>query len=161
MDLESVIQSKVRKRKKKIMYYCICVESRKQYKWTYLQGRSRDWDTGNRCVNMAGVGWTGILGLMVCALPRVTQTASGVYGRVQGVSDPEGWSGGGRELKAEGMYVYTQLTHFIVQQKPIQRCKVTTPQLKKITSSLIFPWFWKLTSGRGGKKTWPLCMLSP
>ena len=37
---------------------------------------------------------------------------------------------GGR-CKREGIYVYIQLIHFIVQQKLTQHCKATLPQLKK------------------------------
>ena len=36
---------------------------------------------------------------------------------------------GGR-LKREGVYVYLQLMHTVVQQKLTQYCKVTIPQLK-------------------------------
>ena len=39
--------------------------------------------------------------------------------------DPEGWDGGGMggRMKGEGIEVYTQLLHFIVQQKLRQHCK--------------------------------------
>ena len=38
--------------------------------------------------------------------------------------DPEMWDGvGRRELKREGIYVYTQLTYFVVQQKLTQHDK--------------------------------------
>ena len=42
----------------------------------------------------------------------------------------EGWDGvrGGRE----GIYVYLELIHFFVQQKPIQHCKKNYPPIKKI-----------------------------
>ena len=39
--------------------------------------------------------------------------------------------GMGGRFKREGIYVQTQLIHFIVQQKLTQHCKVTIPQLKK------------------------------
>ena len=29
-----------------------------------------------------------------------------------------GWGGGGGKLKREWVYVYTELTHFVAQQKP-------------------------------------------
>ena len=45
--------------------------------------------------------------------------------------DPEEWGGGvGGRLKGEGIYVYIQLIHIIVQQKPTQNCKAITLQLK-------------------------------
>ena len=34
--------------------------------------------------------------------------------------------------KEEGIYVYTQLIQFVVQQKLTQHCKATIAQLKKI-----------------------------
>ena len=40
-------------------------------------------------------------------------------------------AGVGGRLKREGMYVYIQLIHFIVQQKPRQHCNAITVQLKK------------------------------
>ena len=39
MDLESVIQNKVRKRGKKIMYYCIYVDSRKMVQMNLFAGQ--------------------------------------------------------------------------------------------------------------------------
>ena len=45
--------------------------------------------------------------------------------------DLDGWVGGveGRSRR-EGIYVYIQLIHFIVQQKLTQHCKATIFQLK-------------------------------
>ena len=37
----------------------------------------------------------------------------------------------GERYKREGIYVYTQLIHFVVQQKLTQHCKATIPQLKQ------------------------------
>ena len=38
-----------------------------------------------------------------------------------------GWDGGGdgRKSKRDGIYVYIQLIHFIVQEKLMQHCKAT------------------------------------
>ena len=33
--------------------------------------------------------------------------------------------------KREGIYVYIQMIHFVIQQKVTQHCKATIPQLKK------------------------------
>ena len=39
----------------------------------------------------------------------------------------EGWDGGvGGSLKREGVHVYLQLIHIVVQQKLMQRCKEIT-----------------------------------
>ena len=58
--IESVIKSKVRKRKTNI-YQCICVESTKmvQNRRTYLQGRNRDADIEKGHVDMRGKGTVG------------------------------------------------------------------------------------------------------
>jgi len=37
---------------------------------------------------------------------------------------------GGEKLKREGIYVYLQLIHIVIQQKPTQHCKETILQLK-------------------------------
>ena len=57
--------------------------------------------------------------------------------------DPEGWDGvvGGRS-KREGIYVYIQLIHTVVQQELTQHCRTIIPQLKKkrrlsLTATLI------------------------
>ena len=39
--------------------------------------------------------------------------------------DLDGWNGGQGRSKKEGVYVYIELTHFIVQQKLTQHCKAT------------------------------------
>ena len=60
-----------------------------------------------------------------CCIAQVAQL--GVCG------DLDGWDGGGvgGRSKREGIYVYLQLIHSVVQQKLTQRCKATIPQLKK------------------------------
>ena len=47
--------------------------------------------------------------------------------------DLDGWDGGVMEGKSkrEGIYVYTWLIRFFVQQKLTQNCKATIPQFKK------------------------------
>ena len=47
--------------------------------------------------------------------------------------DLGGWEGGGvgGRSQREGIYVYIQLIHFVVQQKITQHCKATISQLKK------------------------------
>ena len=43
IDLESVILSEVSQRRRNIIWYPLCVESKKKwYKWTYLQNRLLD-----------------------------------------------------------------------------------------------------------------------
>ena len=43
---------------------------------------------------------------------------------------PEGWWVGG-SLKREGIYVYSEPIHIIVQQKPMQNCEAIMLKLKK------------------------------
>ena len=46
--------------------------------------------------------------------------------------DLDGWDVGvGGRAKRDGIYVYIQLVHFIVQQKLTQHCKATISQFKK------------------------------
>ena len=47
--------------------------------------------------------------------------------------DLEGWmvSGVGGRLQREGIYVYIELIHFVVQQELTQHCKAIILQLKK------------------------------
>ena len=46
--------------------------------------------------------------------------------------DPDGWDEAAAErVKREGLHVYTELIHFVVQQKLTPHCKTTLPQLKK------------------------------
>ena len=46
--------------------------------------------------------------------------------------DLEGWDRGRGRVRREGMYVYIQLIHFTVQQKPTQHCETITLQFKKM-----------------------------
>ena len=48
----------------------------------------------------------------------------------------EGWEAGGR-FKREGMYVYLQLIHVIVWQKPTRHCKDIFLQLKNKKEALV------------------------
>ena len=41
MDLEIIVLSEVRQRKTNVIWYHLYVESKIQYKWTYLQNRNR------------------------------------------------------------------------------------------------------------------------
>ena len=55
MDLEIVILSEVRQRKRNTVWY---VESKKKwYKWTYLQSRNRLTDLENELMVTRGEGW--------------------------------------------------------------------------------------------------------
>ena len=45
--------------------------------------------------------------------------------------------GAGGRSKREVIYVHIRLIHFLVQQKPIQHCKATVPQLKKTNTHMI------------------------
>lgn len=40
------------------------------------------------------------------------------------------WGRVGGRLKEEGIYVYLQLIHIVIQQKPIQHCKTVNLQSK-------------------------------
>ena len=52
MDLETVIQNEVRKRKTNNTY---CVESEKDvYRWSYLQSRDKDTNIENKCMDTKG-----------------------------------------------------------------------------------------------------------
>ena len=48
--------------------------------------------------------------------------------------DLEGGMAAGRRLKREGIYVYINLIHLVVQQKLTQHCKATIPQLNTKTA---------------------------
>ena len=48
MDLEIIILSEVRPRKTNIIWYHLYVESKKEYKWTYLQNRNRLTNIGKK-----------------------------------------------------------------------------------------------------------------
>ena len=45
--------------------------------------------------------------------------------------DLEGWNGGGERLQREGIHVYIELIHGVVQPKLTQHCKAIILQLKK------------------------------
>ena len=92
------------------------------------------WTRGQR--EGRGVGQTGRLGF---TLPYVKQIASGKLLQSTGSST---WyflmtqrggvrRGDGNSLKREGTYVYTQLIHFVVQQKLTQHCRATIQQFFK------------------------------
>ena len=53
----------------------------------------------------------------------------------------EGWDRGGmgRRSKREGIYVYVQLIHAVVQQKLTQHCKALILQLKINKSKTNYP----------------------
>ena len=53
----------------------------------------------------------------------------------------------GRKLKEEGIYVYTWLMHFAVQQKLTQRCKATSPSKKGASSRKKDGLLWGQNSG--------------
>ena len=59
MDLEIVILSEGSQRKTNIIWYCLHEKSKKRYKWTYLQNRSRLTDIENRLVIAKGKGGGG------------------------------------------------------------------------------------------------------
>ena len=140
MDLESVIQSEVSQKEKN--KYCIL---------THICGIQKN-DTDNP-IFRAGIEtqtqrtdmWTqwereGVTNWEIRfdknTLPCVKQIASGNLLYSTG-SSPQcsvmtqmggmGW----RRSKREGIQVYIQLIHFIVQQKPTQHCKAILLQLKK------------------------------
>ena len=51
--------------------------------------------------------------------------------------DLDGWDGGVREAQREGGYLYTQLIHFVVQQKLTQSCKELCSDKNKIDMYMI------------------------
>ena len=59
MDLEIVILSEVRQRKKNIIRYHVHVESKIQHKSTYLQNRKRPTDIEDRLAVLKGEGGVG------------------------------------------------------------------------------------------------------
>ena len=51
--------------------------------------------------------------------------------------DLDGWDGwGGGRSQREGIYIYIELIHFIVQQELTQHCKAIILQFKKKTNQL-------------------------
>ena len=60
MDLDTVILSEVRQRKTNIVWYHLYVESKKWYKWTYLQNRNRITDVENKLMVTKGEKGGGI-----------------------------------------------------------------------------------------------------
>ena len=112
------------------------------YRWTYLLGRNRDADVGNRCVD---TGWndSGDWGCFLCtstcktdpdpdsAIPKSAETYLLAQGAQLGALWWPKWDWGrdrGRS-KREGIHVYMKLIHFIVQQKLTQHGKATLLQL--------------------------------
>ena len=65
VDLESVTQSDKSEREQQMLYINTHMWNlEKWYKWTSLQGRNRDTDVKNRCVDMRRVGRAARLGWM-------------------------------------------------------------------------------------------------
>ena len=63
MDLEIVILSEVRQRRRNIIWHPLYVDSKKKwYKWTYMQNRRRLTDLENELMVARGKGWSGNLG---------------------------------------------------------------------------------------------------
>ena len=56
IDLEIIILSEVSQTKTNIMCYDLYVESKKKYKWTYLQNRNRVTDVENKFMVTGEVG---------------------------------------------------------------------------------------------------------
>ena len=54
IDLENITLSEVRQRKTNILWYDLYVESKKGYKWTYLQNRNRVTDVENKLMVTKG-----------------------------------------------------------------------------------------------------------
>ena len=44
----------------------------------------------------------------------------------------------GRRFRREGIYVYIQLIHFVVQQKPTEHCKQLNPNLNRKMIVVVF-----------------------
>ena len=60
MDLEIIILSEEGQTKRSIIWYQLCVESKKWYKWTYLQKRNRLTDIENKLMDTKGGREEGI-----------------------------------------------------------------------------------------------------
>ena len=136
MNLEAVIQSEAGQREED--KYC---NINKWYRWVCFQGRSRDADMENGPVDTVGKGEGGMSregSTEARPLPRAKRTAGGklLWGRGAQLSalwwpgaGAEGWERGSRETR---IYVYSELIHADVRQKPTQLCKAIIPQLKLI-----------------------------
>ena len=128
------------------------------YRWTYLLGRNRDADIGNRCVD---TGWneSGEWGCFLCtsmckidpdpdpAMSKTVETYLIAQGAQVGTLWRPNWDWGrdrGRS-KREVIYVYVKLIHFIVQQELTQHGKATLSQLIKKKNLLLtnFSMWWE------------------
>ena len=108
-----------------------------------MQNRKRDTDLQNRILDSVGEGEGGMFrenSIKTCILSRVKQITSvgwmhetsaralGALGRPSGIGWRGRWEGGSEW----GIHVTPWLIHVNVWQKPLQYCKVISPQLIKI-----------------------------
>jgi len=99
---------------------------------SYLQARYRDVDIWKGHVDMggdSGINWENTIDIYTLSCikqlvgsRRIAQELSLVL-----CDNPDGWNGDPRR----SVYMYTQLIHFVVQQKLTQHCEAITLQLKK------------------------------
>ena len=102
-----------------------------------MQGRNRDADVENRYVDIqgeeeGGTNWeirTDIYTLSCVKRELVGSCCIAQGAQLSAIDDLEGWDGGGR-LKRDGLYIHTELIHFLVQQK-LAHYEATILQLKK------------------------------
>ena len=59
MDLEIIIPSEISQTKTNITWYHLYIESKKWYKWTYLQNKNRLTDIENKLMVTKGKRWGG------------------------------------------------------------------------------------------------------
>ena len=103
-----------------------------------MQNRKRDTDVQNRLLDSVGEGKGGMFrenSIETSILSRVKEITSpgwmlraGGLGRPRGMGKRGRWEGG----SVWGIHVCPWLIHVNVWQKPLQHCKVISPQLTKI-----------------------------
>ena len=140
MNIGFVTQSDVTQEEKN--KYCIFMQymwnPEKWYRWTYLQGRNRGTDVEKRYVDTEGEAEGGTdweIRTDISTLSGVGQRANGKLPHGTGSSAQCYWwprrMDGGRGLKTEGIFTYTEQIHFTVQQQLAQHYEATILQLKK------------------------------
>ena len=96
----------------------------KWYRWTYFQDRNRDrgqtceWEgSRSRMTREAGAG-THTLPCVKSSLVGACSNSTGSSAQCSVMPAMRGKGWGGKGVQAEGIYVHTELIHFVAQQKP-------------------------------------------
>ena len=121
----------IRKRKQILYTNAYMWNLGKWYRGTYLQGRNRNTDKENKCVNTKGGQGSGTnweIGTDIYPLLRMKwvtdRNLSGTNCRAQGILlGALWWPRWKGNPKQESIYVYIHLIHFTIQQKLTQHCK--------------------------------------